>query len=172
MTYRNSPLAAAFAALLRSALLSAPGLCAIAAADAPANPVQWTASLVLQDSLKRGSDVTVEVAGAIDDGWHVYALDQLPHGPTPLRVTLEPNEVAVVVGPTTGSAAQKEFSASFGLDTRYYTHAFAVRVPVHLNGKLTAGQQLIRLTVRFQACSDRECLLPKTLHLSLPITIL
>jgi Disulphide bond corrector protein DsbC len=75
------------------------------------------------------------------------------------------------VKPVSGSAPENAFSTSFGLNTQYYTHTFAVRVPVHLSQELAPGRQLIPLSVRFQACSDRECLLPRTLHLSLPIEV-
>jgi Disulphide bond corrector protein DsbC len=156
---------------LRAVLLMVPGLCATAMADAPPEPVHWNVALVSQDPIRKGSDATLEVSGVIDDGWHVYALEQLPHGPTPLRVTLDQNVIAVLASPASGSAPEKVYSASFGLDTQYYTHTFAVRVPVHLSQDLPAGRQLIPLNVRFQACSDKECLLPRTLHLSLPIDV-
>jgi hypothetical protein len=155
----------------RTVLLLAPGLSAIAVADAPPEPVHWNVALVSKDPIRKGSNATLEVSGAIDEGWHVYALEQLPHGPTPLRVTLDQNVIAVLASPASGSAPEKVYSASFGLDTQYYTHTFAVRVPVHLNQELPAGRQLIPLSVRFQACSDKECLLPRTLHLSLPIEV-
>jgi hypothetical protein len=156
---------------LRTALLVAPGLCVTASADAPPEPVHWNVALVFKDPIRKGSDATLEVSGVIDAGWHVYALEQLPHGPTPLRVTLDQNVIAVLASPASGSAPEKAYSASFGLDTEYYTHSFAVRVPVRLSQDLPAGRQLIPLNVRFQACSDKECLLPRTLHLSLPIEV-
>jgi hypothetical protein len=155
----------------RMALPLALGLCGTALADAPPEPVHWNVALVSKDPIRSGSDATLEVSGVIDEGWHVYALEQRPHGPTPLHVTLDPNVIAVLASPASGSAAEKVFSASFGLDTQYYTHSFAVRVPVHLSPDLPAGRQLIPLNVRFQACSDRECLLPRTLHLSIPIEV-
>jgi hypothetical protein len=156
---------------LRTVLLMAPGLCATAVADAPPEPVHWNVALTTQDPIRKGSDTTLEISGVIDAGWHVYALEQLPHGPTPLRVTLDQNLIAVLASPASGSAPEKVYSASFGLDTQYYTHTFAVHVPVHLSQDLPAGRQLIPLSVRFQACSDKECLLPRTVHLSIPIDV-
>jgi hypothetical protein len=156
---------------LRTILLVAPGLCASASADAPPEPVHWNLALVSKGPIRKGSNATLELSAVIDEGWHVYALEQLPHGPTPLRVTLDQNVIAVLANPASGSAPEKVYSASFGLDTQYYSHTFAVRVPVHLSPDLPAGRQLIPLSVHFQACSDKECLLPRTLHLSLPIEV-
>jgi hypothetical protein len=156
---------------LRVLLVVAPGWCATASAAAPPEPVHWNVALVAKDPIRKGGDATLELSAVIDEGWHVYALEQLPHGPTPLRVTLDQNVIAVLASPASGSAPEKVYSASFGLDTEYYTHTFAVRVPVHLSPDLPAGRQLIPLSVHFQACSDKECLLPRTLHLSLPIEV-
>jgi len=163
---RHWAVAAAVAAALR--VITGAGA---TAADAPVDPVQWTAALVSGDTPGTANVATLAVSGVIEEGWHVYALEQLPGGPTPLRVALDQNVIATAAGPATGSPAQKEYSASFGLDTHYYTHSFAVRLPVQLSAQRPAGRQLIPLSVRFQACSDRECLLPRTLHLT-AVTIL
>jgi hypothetical protein len=168
--YRHSR-AAAVEAVLRTALLAAPGLYGMAAADAPPEPVRWSAAIAPSDAVRQGGVVTLEVSGVIDEGWHVYALEQLPHGPTPLRVTLEANDVATVAGVATASPAQQEYSASFGLETHYYSRSFAVRLPVRLNDLPAGISRVLPLSVRFQACSDRECLLPRTLHLAVPIDL-
>ena len=154
---------------MRTALLAAPGLYGMAAADAPPEPVRWTAAIVSGDAVHQGGLATLEVSAVIDDGWHVYALEQLPHGPTPLRVTLDANAVATVAGAATASPAQQEYSASFGLQTHYYSRTFAVRLPVRLNEVPAGVSRVLPVSVRFQACSDRECLLPRTLHLAVPI---
>lgn len=157
--------------MLRVLLLLAPGLCATALADGPPDVVRWTVTVAAEGGIKQGGNATLEVSGVVDGGWHVYALMQQPGGPTPLRVALETNDVAAVAGPVAGSAAEKAFSQSFGLTTEFYSHAFSVRLPVRLSGQLAAGRQQIPLSVRFQACSDRECLLPRTLHLAAPIDV-
>jgi hypothetical protein len=161
--------ATAVETVLRAALLAGPGWYGVAAADAPPNPVRWTAAIVSNNAVNQLDRATLEVSGVIDEGWHVYALEQLPHGPTALRVTVDPNDVATIAGPPAGSPAQKEYSASFGLETRYYNRTFAVRLPVHLLAASAGAKPVIPVSVRFQACSDRECLLPRTLHLSVPL---
>ncbi len=66
---------------------------------------------------------TVEVKGSIDEGWHVYGLQQLPGGPTPLRLTLDANDTATVAGDPSESVPQKIHDTRFGLDTQFHTHA-------------------------------------------------
>lgn len=136
-------------------------------AQAPPNgTVQWTATL----GATNGSEATLQVSGAIEDGWHVYALTQPPGGPTALRVTVDDNELAQAAGTPSGTSSQKRRDPSFGLETRFYTHSFTIRLPLQLKQPAATGKQLIPVSVRFQTCSDRECQPPTTVHLSVPLS--
>lgn len=141
------------------------------AAQAPPDPVQWSASLKLQEAVRQGSTLTVTVAAAIQPGWHVYGFKQAPTGPIPLRVTVDGGDVATAGGTPSGSPPEVVHDPRFGVDTQLYTHAFTVRVPVRVAGHVTAGPHPIDVNVRFQSCSDRECLPPRTVHLSVPVTV-
>jgi hypothetical protein len=153
------------------ALLIAPWMFGFVRADDPHDVVQWTASVQSPPRITRGSTATLDLSGDIQEGWHVYGLEQQPRGPTPLRVTLDSNAVVTTAGTTSGSAPEKVHDSHFGFDTQLYTHAFVIHLPVQVSADLAAGRQLIPVSVRFQACSDRECLLPKTVHLSVPIEV-
>ena len=155
--------------LVRSTLLALlwAGATGTALAQVPANDtVRWTATL----GATNGSEATLQVSGAIEDGWHVYALTQPPGGPTALRVTVDDNELAQAAGTPSGTSSQKRRDPSFGLETRFYTHSFTIRLPLQLKQPAAAGKQLIPVSVRFQTCSDRECQPPTTVHLSVPLS--
>jgi hypothetical protein len=155
------------------ALLVAPWVFGIAGADSPDIPdaVHWSASVNSSTTITRGSTATLDLSGDVQDGWHVYALEQHSGGPTPLRITLDANTIVAAAGPTSATAAEKVQDTHFGFETQLYTHPFIVHLPVRVGRELAAGRQLIPLSVRFQACSDRECLLPRTVHLSIPIDV-
>lgn len=158
-------------------LLVGPGLLATAAAQGQENPapqttVQWTASVTSAGGLRAGSAAVLELSGEIQDGWHVYALTQPEGGPTALRVTVDNNQIAQAAGEPSGTAPQKKHDRSFGLETRFYTHSFVVRLPVRVTEQPGAGRQLVPVSVRFQTCSDRECQPPTTVHLSVPVDVL
>jgi hypothetical protein len=114
----------------------------------------------------------LELSGEVQDGWHVYALTQRPGGPTALRVAIDENPVAELVGTPSGTAPESKHDPSFDLDTQFYAHSFAVRVPVSVKPGAEVGRQLIPVSVRFQTCSARECQPPKTIHLSVPVDVL
>lgn len=140
--------------------------------EARGETVSWTVSVQPQSATKPASALTLTLHGQVLDGWHVYALKQLPGGPTPLRVTLGPNNVATANGEPTGSPPTKIHDPSFDLETQFYSHAFTVTVPARVASRPAAGRQLIPVSVRFQTCNDRVCQPPKTEHLSAPITVL
>ncbi len=149
-----------------------PCLCVLASAQTVTPTVHWAAAVAAAGGLKQGSAAVLELSGKIQDGWHVYALTEPAGGPTALRVTLDDNAIAEVAGAPTGSEPQKRRDPSFGLETRFYTHSFTVRLPVQVKQQPTAGKQLIPVSIRFQTCSDRECQPPTTVHLSAAVEVL
>ncbi len=145
-------------------------ICTASAADISTETVQWIASVVPAGPVKYGGTATLELSAEVQKGWHVYALTQPEGGPTALRISLDENDVAQIAGTPLGTVPERKHDPSFDLETLFYTHAFALRVPVQLK-QPAAGRQLIPLSVRFQACSDRECLPPRTVRLSVPIDV-
>jgi DsbC/DsbD-like thiol-disulfide interchange protein len=150
--------------------LAAPAL-AQSADPAAAQTVNWTVTADPAAAVKQGGHVTLTLHGEVADGWHVYALKQLPNGPTPLRVTLDQNEVATASGAPVGSPATKIHDQGFNLDTQFYSHAFTVALPLQVAAQSANGPQLIPVSVRFQTCNDRVCQPPKTVHLTAAISI-
>jgi hypothetical protein len=142
-----------------------------ALAQAPIEIVQWAAGVNSEPSVKSGSDAALELTADVRAGWHVYAFTQPPGGPTSLRVTVDENTVAQAAGAPIGTVPEMKHDPSFDLETRFYTHSFVLHIPVHVN-RVAAGRRWIPVSVRFQACSDRECLPPRTVHLAVPIEVL
>jgi len=139
---------------------------------AAAETVSWTVSAQPADAVKPTSTLMLTLHAQVREGWHVYALRQLAGGPTPLRVSVEPNNIVVASGEVIGSPPIKVHDPSFDLDTQLYSHAFSVTLPAHIASRPAAGRQLIPVSVRFQTCNDRICQPPKTVHLSAWITVL
>lgn len=135
-----------------------------------ADTVSWSASAPSQ-GVKPGGRVKVTLRGVVQAGWHVYGLQQLPDGPTPLRVTVDAPDIAAADGQPIGSPATRLQDPSFNLETQYYEHDFTVTAPVRIGPHATAGQQKIPISVRFQTCNGKICQPPKTVRLSVPVTI-
>lgn len=175
MSKQNSvlarPHATQFAALALMGLISAPAAHGRTADPARGENVVWTAS-VRADGVEPASRLTLTLNAQVANGWHVYALKQLPDGPTPLRVVLDPNSVATANGEPSGSTPTKTHDPSFNLDTQFYSHAFSVMVPVRIAAHPAAGHQAIPVSIRFQTCNGQICQPPKTVHVSAAVTVL
>ncbi len=154
------------------AIICSAGACGVSVAQVADPTVDWVAAWKASAAVKQGGRATLELSAEVQDGWHVYALTQSPGGPTALRVTIDENAVAGLVGMPSGTTPEIKHDPSFDLDTQFYTHSFALLVPVSLNPRTQVGKQLIPVSVRFQTCSARECRPPKTIHLSVPVDVL
>jgi hypothetical protein len=126
--------------------------------------VQWGATARRDSTDPTGRRATLDLFAVVPEGWHVYALNQAPGGPTPLHVALEEGAAARVTGPVSGSAPEKRHDPSFDLDTEFYTHSVALHLPLESQRPLIDSSTL-PVRVRFQLCSERECQPPKTVHL-------
>jgi len=159
-------------ALTIGAGLAALALAGAAVAQPSLGPdtVSWSASTPTQ-GVKPGGRVQVTLRGVVQNGWHVYGLQQLPDGPTPMRVTPDASDIATADGQPIGSPATKLKDPSFNLETQFYEHDFTVTAPVRVGAHAAAGQQQIPISVRFQTCNGRICQPPKTVRLSAPVTI-
>jgi DsbC/DsbD-like thiol-disulfide interchange protein len=144
-------------------------LCAASFAQSPIQPVTWSASASTKGELKQGGRVTLDLSADIQDGWHVYGMNQLPDGPTPMHIAVDENDAAQSDGAISGTKPVRQHDASFGLDTETYTHSLVLHVPVQLKQDAAAGNRSVPISVRFQACNDRICLPPKTVHLAVPL---
>ena len=146
-------------------------LCSAVASQVPVQPVQWTGAVAPKTAVRAGANIVIELSAEVQEGWHVYGLAQLPGGPTPLRVTLDTNAFVQTAGAPTGSSPVKKHDTAFDLDTEVYNGRFDLHLPAQINQHSPAGRNLIPVSVRFQACNDRVCLPPRTIHLSVPIEI-
>ena len=106
--------------------------------------------------------LTVELTVA--PGYHVYG-EPIPDGYVPLSVTVAPLDRVVVGEPRFPQAEPFRLD---GLDEQFWVYAGTVRLSLPVTFMVVdAGEQRVSLRVAFQACSDRDCLLPTEVDLEL-----
>jgi DsbC/DsbD-like thiol-disulfide interchange protein len=152
-------------------LLLGVSLCSASFAQVPIQPVQWSGSTIPKTSVVQGSTIEINLSAEVQEGWHVYGLTQAPGGPTPLRVNLDENAVVQIVSVKSGTASVKKHDPSFDLETEFYPGSFSVDIQTQVKQHAAADDQSVPVSVRFQACNDRTCLPPKTVHFSVPIEV-
>lgn len=126
--------------------------------------------------IKSGIKRRVVVRFELRDGLHIYG-EPVPEGMVATRVEIEGPEGFHVEAPTLPPTQPLHLEA-LGADLRVWSGTVDLAFPVWVNSKVVgmssaaASDELeLRIRVRYQACDDRTCLIPRTeeLHLRVPI---
>jgi hypothetical protein len=160
--------------LLSSSVLMAAILlpnCVPSRSQLPTDPVQWRVDDDSSHPVHRGATSSLRVDAHIKEGWHVYGSAQLEGGPTPLKASLEENPIASLIGKIDGSEPLKFHDTSFNLETTVYKTDFFLNIPVRLKSDAPTGVGAIPVSIRYQSCSERTCMPPKTIHLRVPVGV-
>lgn len=101
-----------------------------------------------------GADGTIEFEAYIEDGYHLYSTNIPAGGPIPMEVKYSLVEGAEIVGELTpGEGAITEMDAMFEMMVSYFSESAVFTQKV----KLLGGKYRIKGTLRFQSCSDTNC---------------
>ena len=118
-------------------------------------------------SIRQGIRRHVVVRFELEEGLHLYG-EPVPEGmiPTTVRVSGPPGLVteAPILPPTTPLRLE-----GLGLELPVWSGTFDLQVPFFANGELAsecrpldAETATVEVSVRYQACDDQTCLLPRT----------
>jgi len=143
------------------------GCFAALAADAAAqDPVQWSAKVAAK-TIRGGATFDVALTAKIDDDWHIYSVTQAAGGPVPTSVTIGTPfaRAGAIRGPDPASA----YDPNFELRTETYDGTITLIVPVRASQ--TATPSKLHVGVTYQACTERLCLPPRTVTLSVAVPI-
>ena len=146
---------------------------AVRAADSLSlRPVRWS---VVGGSAPRdviaGRTVPITLHAVIAKGWHIYSLTQKPGGPIPLRLELVGAADVVMRGVVDAPKPERTFDKNFGIETELYSGSPRFIIPVGAPGKSLTGLRRFQIAARYQVCSDKVCLPPRTDKLDVAIRI-
>lgn len=146
---------------LKKAVLALFMLVFTAAASAQINnPVKWSYSA------KKISDKTYELhlTAIIDGNWHLYAQDA-GEGPEPTTISFSANPLVTFDGKVKEvGKLEKSYDKNFNSVLKYYAKKvdFVQRIKVR-----SSVATVVKGTVTFMVCNDRQCLPPR----DVPFTI-
>lgn len=125
---------------------------------------------VASELVKASEPVTLTVAVAIDEGWHVNSnapeLDYL----IPTRLALA-DEAPFELGDVSYPKGHKRELKSMEKPITLYEGKFDVTADLKLRAGTDPGLQVIEGYLRYQACNDTTCLRPKKAKFSVPVTV-
>ncbi len=101
-----------------------------------------------------GADGIIEFEAYIESGYHLYSTNIPEGGPAPMEVSFSVLEGAELVGELVpGEGAVTEMDPMFDMMVSYFNESALFTQKV----KFLGGQYRIKGTLRFQSCSDSNC---------------
>lgn len=136
----------------------------------PKSPVQWSIKSGPARA-KGGATIALNLAGQIDPGWHLYALEEPDGGPVATVVGLTEGDPADLLSVTESKPILLN-DPLFNLQTGFFRSNvnFTLRLKVDRSAHL--GPNPLHLLIRFQSCNDRVCLPPHTDTVAVPFIVI
>jgi DsbC/DsbD-like thiol-disulfide interchange protein len=126
-------------------------------------PVRWTLiGGTAPRDVVMGRTVRITVRAEIAKGWHIYSLTQKPGGPIPLRLELVGPADVLMRGVIDAPKPERTFDKNFGIETELYSGSPRFTIPVGVTGHSLTGIRRFQISARYQVCSDKVCLPPRT----------
>ncbi|RFM27801.1 protein-disulfide reductase DsbD domain-containing protein [Deminuibacter soli] len=124
-------------------------------------PVKWSYTA------KRTGETTATLfmKAEIQPGWHVYAQSLANGGPVKASFSFTPDASYTLDGEVAEPASLSKFEKAFNANVAYFENTVVFQQKIQLKAK----RALVRGTVQFMVCSDRQCLPPQTLAFAVPV---
>jgi len=126
------------------------------------NPVHWVYSAKKIDA----KTYEIHITALVDDKWHIYSQDA-GDGPVPTSFSFTTNPLLILDGKVKEvGTLEKIYDPNFKSELKYYEKQvdFVQKVKVR-----SAAATVIKGTVSFMVCNDRQCLPPKDIPFSIKL---
>lgn len=133
------------------------------------NPVQWTISPE-SVSAPPGGTASLKLNAKIEPGWHIYALTNPEGGPTPTTVKVTPANAAVSKLRLWQPKPETKLDPNFNMNVETLEGELTLPAVVEIAADASSGATEVPLLVRYQACTEKECL-PRKVTLPVKLTV-
>lgn len=155
----------------RAALLAVAAVAAAAAASAhAAKPHVASVSMDEVPAVRAGASATLKVAVTIKPGYHVQANPVLNPALIPIVLSVAQTP-AVSAGKPAYPQARRLRLVGSDEDLVVYGGTFVIEQPVTVSRDSPRGETVLTGSLRYQACDDRHCLIPRTLPVQLRLRV-
>ncbi len=123
------------------------------------DPAQWRLAAE-QPAASPGSTVLLRLTATMESGWHLYSPTTPPGGPIPTTIELSDNP-AIESYNLFQQPPVTKFDPNFQLDTETYEREAVFLFQVKLAPSAPAGETELTARLRYQLCTETQCLPPK-----------
>ncbi|MFC5282598.1 protein-disulfide reductase DsbD family protein [Pedobacter alpinus] len=125
-------------------------------------PVKWT---FIAETINQ-TEANVVITAKIDAKWHLYSQFIEEGGPVPTSFTFAKSKDYSLVGKTTESPkAISAFDNNFSMQIAWHEKSVVFKQKIKLN----KPNVVVKGTLEFMVCDDKQCLPPEELAFSIPI---
>ncbi|MDQ3750373.1 MAG: thioredoxin family protein [Acidobacteriota bacterium] len=134
------------------------------------NPTKWSLeSDAKGKTFKKSETFKAKLKAEIEDGWHLYAVEQPEGGPFPTKITLADNAPFTIDGKIESANPIVKPDLNFlvddkPLETKFFEKQAEFTLPIKTASE--ANADALAVNVRFQVCNDTLCLPPKTVKVT------
>ena len=147
-------------------------MCGISQAQAKLDPIRWSIDTdTSRASFKPGEKLTIQVTAKMDDGWHLYSLEQEAGGPIPTRIRLPEDQPFKLADTIDSPAPRVEMDPNFNMETQFFEEEVTFSLPLVIAAGTPAGKHELKINVTYQTCTATKCLPPKLVKLVAEVTI-
>ena len=131
------------------------------------DPISWKLKPV--SGAVPGEITTLKLQATMERGWHIYGLDQDPEWGVATSITvLELQDFQLEGDISEPEPHEREVGDEYYLEHEGET---VFEIPIRVPAEATPGARSVSVSVTYQACDAKECLLPKTLVMSADIRV-
>jgi len=123
------------------------------------HPVKWSyASKIIS-----GTSAILYFKADIEDGWHIYSVNQRSGGPLKTSFTYVKPKDYTLIGTPLEPTPLTHFDQTFGINVLYFTNTVTFRQKVKIINK----NIMVKGKLRYMACNDHQCLSPEELDFNI-----
>ncbi|GAA4307805.1 hypothetical protein GCM10023149_01480 [Mucilaginibacter gynuensis] len=124
-------------------------------------PVKWAYA-----AKKTGNnEAVIFVKATIDKGWHIYSQNIAEGGPTKTELKFAASEDISLLGKPSEPRPIKKFEKYFGVNVAYFEKQVIFQQKIKLN----KNNPVVKGTITFLACSNKECLPPEDIEFTVAV---
>jgi hypothetical protein len=111
------------------------------------------------------TEAVIFIKATIDEGWHVYSQFVKDGGPVKTTITFTPSKDYATVGSTAEPKPITKYEKVFSMDVSYFEQSVIFQQKV----KLTGGEAIVKGTLEYMTCNNKQCLPPDDIDFSIPV---
>jgi hypothetical protein len=111
------------------------------------------------------TEAVVYMKATIDQGWHIYSQNLKDGGPVKTTFTFPAAKTYTLIGKTIEPKAITRYEDTFQMNVSFFEKSVVFQQKVKLKGT----SAIVKGTVEFMTCDDKQCQPPEEISFSIPV---